>query len=165
MGPTARPFIFKCLLNNVGLVKAQSSFFLALSRYVFIIKHVSVSTRLLPAFVKDFIKPAVLVAAALCCRHVVWEETTSQRYRRAKRQNFLFFILYLPIFKMYPIPMLGNCEPKHSGFTKNILYFSGDQYFDNWRWRHCCLKLIHRMDYIVNMSRLNSPLEQWRFWR
>lgn len=59
--PTARPFIFKCLLNNVGLVKAQSSFFLALSRYVLIIKHVSVSTRLLPAFVKDFIKPAVLI--------------------------------------------------------------------------------------------------------
>lgn len=49
-GPTARPSIFKCLLNNVGLVKAHSSFLLALSRSVLLIKHVSVSTRHLATF-------------------------------------------------------------------------------------------------------------------
>lgn len=62
----------KCLLNNVGLVKAQSSFLLALSRYVLIIKHVSVSTRLLPAFLTHLVASAVFMEATFSCHHVGW---------------------------------------------------------------------------------------------
>lgn len=74
-GPTARPSIFKCLLNNVGLVKAQSSFLLALSRYVLIIKHVSVSIRLFPAFVAGPPKPFLQFSLRRRSAVAMWGET------------------------------------------------------------------------------------------
>lgn len=98
MGPTARPSIFKCLLNNVGLIKAQSSFLLALSRYVLIIKHLSVSTRLLPTFVTDLITSAVFIEVALCCHHVGWKGTTSQYGSVEQSDRFFLNIKHLKQF-------------------------------------------------------------------
>lgn len=89
MGPTARASISKCLLNNVGLVKARSSFLLALSRYVFKIKHVSVSTRLTPAFITGFIASAVVMEAAFCCHQVgVMGNYIKIRFRRFSKAFF-----------------------------------------------------------------------------
>lgn len=91
MGPTARPFIFKCLLNNVGLVKAQSSFFLALSRYVFIIKHVSVSAR----FISSFCHRSNRSCSSHCCGALlppcgVRGNCTPSGTGEQKRQKFLY---------------------------------------------------------------------------
>lgn len=171
MGSTSRPSIFKCLLNNVGLIKAQSSILLALSRYVLIIKHVSVSTRLLPAFVTDLITYAVFIEVALCCRHVGWKGTTSQYASVEQTTECFKNIKYRKQFIIIPLFVTAHFELSYSDVSKmrpqtlwlhkifycvfkvNSILITEGSLIDWWG-----LKLIKRMDDTVNLSWLKSPL-------